>query len=89
MTAYEAHSGEQVWKQRLDGEHYASLIAGDGKIYATSTDGCTSVIAAESEFKLIAENELGETTYATPAIAGGGLLIRTANGLTYIENGSS
>ncbi len=89
MTCYQAESGEVLWRQRLEGEYFASLVAGDGKVYATNTEGATSVIAAASEFQLIGRNLLGDTVYATPAVAGGRLVIRTATGLACIDGGAA
>ncbi len=81
MTCYDARDGTELWKRRLPGEYFASLVAGDGKVFATNTEGVTTVIAAEAEFREIATNQLGDTVYATPAIAPGCLLIRTAGEL--------
>ena len=86
LTAFDVESGEQLWKKRLNGEHYASLIAGDGKVYAVSTEGRITVISA-SELDVLATHELDEVVYASPAIAGGCLLIRTVSRLLCIEGG--
>jgi outer membrane protein assembly factor BamB len=86
MTAYRAETGEVLWKSRLDGDHFASLLAGDGMVYATNATGGTSVIAAADEFELLAFNELDDRVYASPAVGGGCLLIRTASELFCIES---
>ncbi len=85
MTCYDAATGDQLWKQRLGGDHFASLVAGDGKIYAVSIEGEISVIAAGPEFQRLAVNRLDGAVYASPAIAGGCLLLRTADSLYCIE----
>lgn len=85
MTCLDAETGERYWRKRLRPALYRpSLVAGDGKVYATSTQGITSVIAAEREFRILAVNELGEGSDASPAIADGHLLIRGPNSLTCI-----
>lgn len=89
MTCYDAATGNELWKQRLDGEYFASLVAGDGKVYATNTEGSTMVIAAEPEFRLIGNNPLGERVYSSPAISRGCLLIRTADSLVCIDGRSA
>ena len=86
MTCYDAQTGDVHWKKRLKGEYYASLVAGDGKVYACNTAGLVSVIAADSEFKKLSENDLGETCYASPAISDGCILIRTERHLYCIAN---
>ena len=85
MTNHEAATGDVHWRERLEGEYYASLVAGDGKIYATNTEGATTVIAAEPLYREISVNQSGNGVYASPAIADGGLLIRTADELFFIE----
>jgi outer membrane protein assembly factor BamB len=82
MSCYDAHTGELKWRQRLPrGQYFSSLVAGDGKVYASSETGVTSVVAATSEFKMLAQNDLAEEIYASPAIADGCLLIRTTKSL--------
>jgi outer membrane protein assembly factor BamB len=85
LYCHDAETGEVLWKKRLEGEYFTSLVAGDGKVYATSTDGATTVVAAEPELRSIAVNELGGRVYASPAIAGGSLLIRTSQSLFRID----
>jgi outer membrane protein assembly factor BamB len=46
-----------------------------------SEDGDTFVIQAGREFKVVGKNSLDELTLATPAIARGSLIIRTASKL--------
>ncbi len=87
MTCYDAASGTVFWNKRLKGSRYlSSLVAGDGKVYLSNTKGLTTVIAAEAEFKIIAENDLNGRCYASPAIADGCILLRIANYLYCIEN---
>jgi outer membrane protein assembly factor BamB len=88
MTAHDPWSGELLWRHRLPTKgHHASLVAGDGKVYALSQWGTTAVVDATSrEFVLLAENDLGEkASNASPAIAGGCLLVRTRDHLVCIE----
>lgn len=78
-VCYDAQSGELLWRARLaSGRYHSSLVAGDGKVYALNDLGVTSVVAAKSEFELIAENDLEDVGRgSSPAIAEGCLLIRT------------
>ena len=50
-----------------------------------SEDGDTYVIQAGAEFKLLGKNSLDEMTLATPAVANGSLIVRTATKLYRIE----
>ncbi len=90
-SCYDAATGERLWQQRLkSGDYMASLVAAGGKVYATSKAGVTTVVAAEREFRLIAENEIGGEVLASPAIADGCLLLRTRQDVACVrgEDGS-
>jgi len=56
----------------------ASPWAYNGKVFCLSEDGDCFVVEAGPEFRLIRENSLGELCMATPAIADGSLVLRTA-----------
>lgn len=77
LVCYDAKTGKRHWKQRLDGNYLASLVAGDGKVYACSEEGDVVVVAARPEFQEFSRDNLGEAILATPAIAQGNILIRT------------
>jgi len=78
-AAYDSGTGKQIYKARIGvGATFSSSpCAADGKIFCLSEDGDTYVIQAGDEYKLVAENALGEMCLATPAIANGSLFIRT------------
>ena len=63
----------------------ASPWAYNGKVFALSEDGDTFVIQAGPEYKVLGKNSLDEMTLATPAIARGSLIIRTASRLYRIR----
>ncbi len=81
VSAYNLGNGELIWRDRLKGSFSASLVVGDGKIYAASEYGTVYVFEAADKFNLLAENELDEPILATPAIASGELIIRTESNL--------
>lgn len=82
FTAHDAKTGKEIYgKQRIDaaaGAFTSSPWAYNGKIFCLSEDGDTYVIQAGPEYKLVGKNSLGEMCMATPAIAQGSLIIRTA-----------
>jgi hypothetical protein len=85
LTKYVAESGRVQKKKRMRrGQWFAALLAGDGRIYASNDRGETVVIDPET-LEMISENDLGESIYAGPAIAGNRLLIRTVNRLFCVE----
>jgi outer membrane protein assembly factor BamB len=79
LTCLNAKTGAEMWQQRLParGDYYASLLAADGKIYALSEDGETTVIAATPAYQLLSVNDVAERSMASPAVSGGRLYIRT------------
>lgn len=89
FTAHDAKTGKEVYgKQRIDpaaGAFTSSPWAYNGKIFALSEDGDTFVIQAGNEYKLVGKNSLDEMCMATPAIAKGSLIIRTATKLYRIS----
>lgn len=72
--------GSTVWdRSRIEpGTYSASPLLADGKIYAISEDGATSVIEAGEEFKLLSVNKLNDYTLASPAVSGDQIFIRTS-----------
>jgi outer membrane protein assembly factor BamB len=86
LFCFDAQTGESKWEERLGGRYRASLLYADGKIYATNDKGRTIVFrAAPEKFEKIAENDLKEFCYATPAIADGTIYLRTGRHLYAIE----
>jgi len=76
-------TGKIVWSHRQPGASYwSSIVSAEGRLYATTQKGTTLVFAPDpTGFKLLATNDLGESTNATPAISNGQMFIRTAQKL--------
>ena len=85
LTCHDAKTGKEIYgRQRIAADaagFTSSPWAYNGKIFAISEDGDTYVIQAGPEFKVVGKNALGEMTLATPAVAHGSLIIRTASKL--------
>lgn len=79
----DAATGEKVYQKRIPGARafWASPWVQDDKVFCVDTSGTTYVLAGGQTFELIAENELDEMTWSTPAIAGGAVYFRTASRL--------
>ena len=76
LACHNAGDGTRIWQQRLRGAFTSSLVAGDGHIYAINERGTVYVVAADDQYKLLAENDLDERMLATPAVSHGELLLR-------------
>ncbi len=72
---YEAKTGNLAWKERL-GHHHASLVSAGGLVYFLNDDGVCNVVRPGPAFDLVAKDELGENTYASPAISEGKIYLR-------------
>jgi len=85
-TCVDAKTGEELWRARLGGNHSASPIYADGKIYFLSEEGESVVIAPGRQLKHLATNQLEGPTLASIAVSGGSLFIRSATHLYRISN---
>ncbi len=72
----DAKTGEQKWKERLQGDYKASPLAADGKVYFLSTSGRCTVVAAISTFERLADNPINDETVASIAVSDGRLYVR-------------
>jgi outer membrane protein assembly factor BamB len=81
VSCLELATGNQIWRQRVGGNFNCSPIRIGNRIYCVSMDGEMVVIAADRTFKVLARNDLGEPTTATPAVAGGKMYLRTESSL--------
>ncbi len=59
LTCYEAATGKELWKERLDGKFTSSPVAAGGLAYFQSDDGTTFVVAPGPAPRVVARNEVG------------------------------
>lgn len=84
-SCLDAKTGKRLWAERLGGKFTASPVHVDGRLYFSNFAGRTFVIAAEKEYRLIAENELEASIAASPAMVDKAIFIRTDTHLYRIE----
>jgi outer membrane protein assembly factor BamB len=72
---FDAATGGILWQERL-GEHHASLISANRLVYFLSDEGIMNVVKPGPQFACMARNELGEHTFASPAISEGQIFVR-------------
>jgi hypothetical protein len=88
LTCLDPKTGQAHYlKQRLPGGAYsASPVVADGKLYAISENGRTTVLAAGAEFKILSQNPLDDgNALSSIAVAGQELFIRTSKYLYCIS----
>lgn len=76
-NCFDTLSGDRRWQARLGRHFSSSLIATAEGVYFTADDGVTRIVRPEADAAVIvAENSLGEFTYASPAVSQGHLYMR-------------
>jgi outer membrane protein assembly factor BamB len=76
VRCLDAKTGEEKWKERLEGDYKASPLAADGKVYLLNRAGKCTVIAASAKFERLAENRLDDEMVASIAVSDGRLYLR-------------
>jgi len=77
VTCLDAGSGDVYWRERVGGSYSGSPIRVGKHIYCTAEDGTVMVLDAAKKFRLVAKNELGERSFATPAVSDGRMYLRS------------
>ncbi len=84
VTCLEAKTGKLVYeggRVPVPATFMASFVAAEEKLFLTSEDGDTFVIAAGPEHRILATNSVGEPVSSSPAISQGSFFIRGAEHL--------
>jgi len=79
ISCFDAKNGDKKFSEKLGirGYYYASPVAANGKIYVCPNRGMVIVVQAADEFKILAQSNIGERIYATPALVDGNVYLRT------------
>ncbi len=76
-TCLDAKTGKEYWRTRVGGNHSASPIYADGRIYFLSEEGETVVLAPGKQLKHLATNQIEGRTLASMAVSSGSFFIRS------------
>ena len=76
-TCVDAKTGKEYWRARLGGNHSASPIYADGRIYFLSEEGESVVLAPGQQLKHLATNQVEGRTLASMAVSSGSIFIRS------------
>lgn len=81
VTCFNAETGDRIYSERLGQRvyYFASPVVADGKIYFCSYLGVVVVVQAGDQFKILAQNIIGERIKATPALVDGKVYLRAAD----------
>lgn len=87
VSCIELKSGKEVWRQKIAGQVWGSIIAAGDRLYVTGKTGVTHVFAADpGGYRELASNDLGEPSNATPALTEGQIFLRSAKHLWCVED---
>jgi outer membrane protein assembly factor BamB len=77
VTCADARTGKTHWQERVEGNFYASPICAGDRLINVSRSGEVVTLAAGRKFAAIDRFALGEGSFATPAVIGSVLYVRT------------
>jgi len=81
VMCLDASNGQLIWQERLKGRFTISPIVSGDKLILINEKGLATILEAGDKLSILAQNDLGEETLATPALLEGRLYIRTASHL--------
>jgi outer membrane protein assembly factor BamB len=78
-VCWKSDTGEELWREKVDRDFYGSPVMLGTRIYSTNQHGITSVFeATPKQFKLLAQNLLGDECFSSPSICGNRIYLRSA-----------
>jgi outer membrane protein assembly factor BamB len=79
LYCWRASDGKEMWTRRLGGPESASPVLAGGHIYWANEKGQFFVFKPNpKKFELVATNQLGTDSFASPAVSGNQLFLRVA-----------
>ena len=72
---FDAKTGDIKWEERLR-EHHASLVSAEGRVYFVNDFGVMRAVKPGASYEPLAESEIGEKVFASPALSEGQIFIR-------------
>jgi outer membrane protein assembly factor BamB len=82
-------TGKVLWNERLGGGFSASPVLAEGRIVFVNEEGAATVVRAAPVFEVLARNDLGERTLASPATTDNALYLRTESRLRRIGSAAN
>jgi outer membrane protein assembly factor BamB len=85
VACYNAEKGDTLWTHYFMDQFYASPIIADDMVYLIDRSGVMHIVKAQSEFQIVSEAPLGESTDCTPAFSDKKIYIRGKKNLYCIS----
>lgn len=78
ISCAKAESGERIWQLRVRGPFSSTPIAANGHLYLFNENGMAYVVRpGDTQGEIVSQMDLAQTILCTPAVADGGLYIRS------------
>lgn len=89
LTCMDASTGKVLHRARVDapGAYFSAPVAADGRVYVASAEGVITVLKDGESPTILTHNDLGDPIYATPALIGSTMYVRSANALWAFRSG--
>lgn len=84
VSCIEIETGKLRWSERPGGKFLGSPVLVEDRLYCINTSGKVVVLRAAAKYELLAVNDLGEASQASPAVAGARMFLRTNSHLSCI-----
>jgi outer membrane protein assembly factor BamB len=83
LACRDLETGKLIYEERIGSPsgYYSSPVAANGFLYFASDRGTITVVKAGDSIEVLAQNKLGTPIFASPAIVGNALYVRTASQL--------
>jgi len=83
VTCVDSKTGKVIYRGRVNapGAYFASPVAAGGKVFVASAEGVVTVLGGGEALEILANNDLGEPVYGTPAPVGSAIYIRSSGHL--------
>jgi len=83
VTCDDSKTGKVIYRGRVNapGAYFASPVAAGGKVFVASAEGVVTVLGGGETLQILANNDLGEPVYGTPAPVGSAIYIRSSRHL--------
>jgi outer membrane protein assembly factor BamB len=83
VSCVNARNGRSIYRGRVNapGAYFASPVAAGGRVFVTSAEGIITVLGGGETLEVLANNDLGEAIYGTPALAESTIYVRSAQHL--------
>ncbi|MBI3209691.1 MAG: PQQ-binding-like beta-propeller repeat protein [Candidatus Solibacter usitatus] len=88
LTTLNPKTGEVQKQARVPAieQYWASPVGGDGKVYVLSSSCKLTALKAAAQWEVLHMSDLEDECFATPALADGGIYLRTRRQLYFFKN---